>query len=396
MIDIERIKKVIEEEYDENYKKIDELSEKIRIVKVNDFESKLLCAFAFSLLAWMVGIFLAPTMLKSGVIPTSLISPLSLVVSVLIGITGETLLSKKYKHKEKLREFSSAKNQKEKIAESARYEIEKEKIISSNRVLKKVYDSLETRQKMVKTLSNEYDIVEKDSRESKEIELSIKKISKILDEKEKNIDIVTTKCVLKEKFWRVRDRFQKIFDFVVISMVGGTGAMILYACPIIFINGLGSNVVIQTSVLSPLSALGVGVLVCGGYTLKRIKDYVGAFKSVNETLGENKLSDVTNDSEVNRKTINNDIERFDIELENLINENCVLRLELESEKEKLSSLSQGFDERPAQSNVESKQIGSIDNEAELTLSNVVSTVDENMVEKSLEENGPVLKKTMKL
>ena len=337
MSNIEKMKEILKKEYNENCTKISELSEKIRIIEKNDFETKSTIALLFSMLSWLAITFLLPTIIKTGIIPINLISPLSVVVPAFIGITGETLLTKKSNAKKEIKALSKSKSQKEIIAELTRYEIEREKLTSSNKVLEKAYDNLESKQNSFDLLSNEYNIVEKesDSKSVEELNLNIEKITEILDQKKRKIDIITTKSVLQEKFWRIRDRVQKVIDIITIFMLGGSGFMMVYDMPIIAINNLGNNIQLQTSILGILAPFGIGGLVCGGYSLKRIKNRIYAFRNVNKELGQEALSE-----EIKRKTYNNDIERFDIELENLINDACMIKLQLESERQKLDNASQ--------------------------------------------------------
>ena len=324
MRNIEKTKEILEKEYNENCTNINELNEKIRTIKANDLETKLTRAFAFSMIPWVATVLLSPAIINLGIIPINLISLLSIGVPTLIGITGEMLLTKKLKYKEKLESFSESKSQNEIIEESTRYEIEREKLRSSNKVLKKAFDNLEPEQYLFNSLSKN---------DSKSFEkLNIENIDEILEKNKKEIDIITTKKFLKEKFWRIRDRFQKVIDFIVISILGGIGFMTLYNTPTIAIN-LRNSIQLQTSILGIILPLGIGGLVCGGYYLKRIKDYTYAFRNVNQELGQEALSD----SEIINKIYNNDIENLDIELENLINDTCDVKLQLESKRQNLAN-----------------------------------------------------------
>lgn len=324
MSNIEKIKEILEKEYNENCTNINELNEKIRTIKANNFETKLTRTFAFSMIPWAATVLLSPAIINLGIIPINLISLLSIGVPTLIGITGEMLLTKKLKYKEKLESFSESKSQNEIIEESTRYEIEREKLRSSNKVLKKAFDNLEPEQYLFNSLS------ENDSKSFEK--LNIENIDEILEKNKKEIDIITTKKFLKEKFWRIRDRFQKVIDFIVISILGGIGFMTLYNTPTIAIN-LRNSIQLQTSILGIILPLGIGGLVCGGYYLKRIKDYTYAFRNVNQELGQEALSD----SEIINKIYNNDIENLDIELENLINDTCDVKLQLESKRQNLAN-----------------------------------------------------------
>lgn len=266
MNDFEQIKKNLKEESNENCRKIDELDKKIRTISSNDFETKSISALAFSVISWMGSMLLMPIIVKSGNIPLNIIQPLFAGVSALIGVMGEELFTKKAKLREKLREFSSSKTRKEKIEESTRYEIEKKKLESFNKILEQSYDDLSEKENMIYHLSDIYSIAEKDidNRTKEEITNNIESINEVLIKKQHNVDIIATKCVLKDKFWRIRDKFNRFSDAFIFGMVGAMLFMMLYDMPIFYIRLL-ENMPIEISTFGIYVPTIIGGLVCGGY-----------------------------------------------------------------------------------------------------------------------------------
>ena len=147
------------------------------------------------------------------------------------------------------------------------------------------------------------------------------------------IDKTATKRFLKEKFWRVRNKGQGIIDTGLFGLLGALGTLMIYNMPIIAIqNGIG-NYSISIGLLQFFAPAIVGGILGTGYGIKRYTDYKEAFKKVNkDILGEDSLPETISDSERKRKMENNQVERFDLDLEKQIKTASTLRLELEEEK----------------------------------------------------------------
>ncbi len=325
-----KAKERLEKEWNENCKKIARLDEKIYIMQRNAFEGRLTISLGLSVISWVVTMFLLPMIINSGIIPIHFIAPLSIAVPALIGIIGETLLFKGQGIKKRIAAFSKSISQKEIIEETVKYEIEREKLKSSNKVLKRVCTHLEAKQNVLNSISNEYNIMEKESDSIEKLKLNIEKYNEILAQKKRDIDTIATKKVLKERFGSIREKSQNI----ILSIFAGGGLMLAYDLPLVAINEFGNNIRLQSSILGMLAPFGIGVCVCGGYLFKRAKDYAYAFRNINKELEHEALSETTNDSE--RKMDNNNIECFDIALENAINDTCAVRIQLETEKQKLN------------------------------------------------------------
>ena len=384
--DLKKIRKKLEEEYNENCSKIDELDDKIRVISANNFETKVNYALAFSMIPWVVSIFFMPAMVKSGIIPLNMVQPLSVGVPALVGIIGEELLAKKLKWRERLRKFSKAKTQKEKLAESTKYEIEKEKLISANKILKKNYDDLLANERLINSLSTSYNITEKDvdERSKEEISNSIENTNNILQKKQQEVDIATTKSFLKEKFWKARDKAFRFTDVFMFGMMGGMGFMLFCDMPIICLNQL-ENIQFQASFFGILAPAVIGGLFGSGYLIKRTHDYISVFKTLNNQLGDNAISEIRDYEED---------EQFAKNLENVITDTSAIKLKLESEKQKLNHVCETTSEIQMQSEVENLPMNYAKNET--PLENMMPYMEESIFEEQSQEQGLVLKRDKNL
>lgn len=328
--DSKQIRKQLEEEYNENSSKIYDLNKKIEILKENNFESKFSGVLLFSIIPWTGSIILTPIIIKYGIIPLNIVQPLFAGIPTLIGIAAEELFARKLKSQEKLTRFSKSKTQKEQIEESTKYEIEKEKLKNKNKILKKSYDNLLESENLINSLSTGYNITEKDTdeRTKEEISNNIENINNILQQKQQEMDIATTKNILREKFWRVRDKFYRFYDILTLSMLGGLMSMSLYDMPIIYQNQLG-NIQFQTNFLGLLAPAIIGGLVCGGYGVKKRNNFVSVFKTINNELGDNAMSELA-DYEKEKYSKK--------DLETIIKDTCEIKLQLETEKQKLENV----------------------------------------------------------
>lgn len=78
-----------------------------------------------------------------------------------------------------------------------------------------------------------------------------------------------------------------------------------------------------------LAPLGTSTLICGFYFIKRMRDYNKVFKTFNNELGKDALSE---------SEIDDESECLDIELKKFINDTCILKIQQEVEKQKLENI----------------------------------------------------------
>ena len=335
MIDYDKIKNKLEKEYEENYKKIYNLSEKIGNIKCNDNDITTGSTILLSIFAWAAAMIAMPSILRSGILPFEAIQPLFFTVPLAVGATASKLMSKKFECKERLKRTTKAKSQKSRIEEATKLEIQKEKLLTANKVIEETLDEIESKKIINKMFANKTVI-----RSKEQSQMSLAEIENILEltkennkQQKETIDKTATKKFLKEKFWRVRDKGQGIIDTGLFGLLGALGTLMIYNMPVIAIqNGIGSYN-LSIGLLQFLTPAIVGGLLGTGYGIKRYVDYKEAFKKVNkDILGEDSLPETISDSERKRKMADNDVERFDLELEQQIKTASDLRLKLEEEK----------------------------------------------------------------
>ena len=384
-----QIKKRIEEEYNDNCSKINELETKIWVLQRSGFENKFACASVLSTIPWVATVFAMPSILKLGLIPLELTKPLFVAVPALLGTIVSTIIYKKQKINERVKEFSSAETTREKIEEEARYKIEQEKLRSYNKILKKNYDDLESNERLISSLSDKYNITSKenDIRNKEEVEEKVESIKKLLEERINDMDIATTRHTLSYLFWKVRSKLERFDSAIMCGAMGMLCCMVLYNMPMMMANKIES-IQFQTSVLGTLAPAIIGGIACTGYGFKRIRDILCAFKNINNELGENAISEKSKDLHAE--------EDFKQEKNRVINDTCVVRMQLDNEIQKLESLKNNaekiLEEDYQTLKLTQQPVGEIRN---YYLDGEFEQKSDEVLSRQLpgEEEGPVLKKT---
>lgn len=330
--DSEQIRKILKEEYNKNCTEIDNLSYKIKILNLNNFEQKFATSFALSIIPWVAITFLLTSIAQIGILPIELVQPLSIGIPALIGACGTKLLYNKQNINKKIRKFSNAKSQKEKIEEEIRYELAKEKIKSHNKVIKLIHNNLLENENIISFISESYSVSpkEEDNRSKEEISINYQNTKQLLNEQNAKLDEATTKEFLSKKFWRYRNKFQRYTEPLMFGSLGSVLCMILYNYPLILISR-SPNVQIHSSVLNTLMPAIIGGCGCIVFGINRKNKQMSIFKNINSELGNEALPETIGfDSENN----------YEKAKKKIINDTCSIKLKLESEKQKLNHISQ--------------------------------------------------------
>ena len=308
----------IKNEYEENKLKIKALNEKIDVLNLNSIEVKLVTGMCLAIIPWLVLVFLSPKLIT--ILPPNLVQLLTIAAPTLIGFIGQNSFQKKFQTKEKLKKFSKAKSEKERDKEVIAYEIEREKLINYNKILNNSNTNLAFKNNLVSSLA----LDSKDKLES-----NIDDLNKALEDNKKKLDIISCKNVLKNNFFRIRDKFQNVVDKIGFTFVGGFAFMVLYYLPILAINNF-SNIHLELSAFQALSPFLIGSLGIGAYFHKRRNDEKAVFNFFNNKLGKDALSDKINDTEK---------EDFSLDLDKIISDSSFIRTELEALKEVVNETS---------------------------------------------------------
>ena len=331
MIDYGKAKSRIERQLKRDWKKYYDLTEKIGDIKCNDTDVRVGTTLGFGTILWIAATIALPTVVSSGVMPIELIQALYVGVPLVGGYITEEIMIKALKNKERLKKVSKAKNQQERVEHATKYEIARERLLSKLLILEKTYEEIKKKEQINDDIGSQLVKDKTDIRNLEELNRSIHGLDNLIYEKMSDVDETAAKVTLKKKFWRERDKYQKLFDIPLFGALGFVGGMVLYNLPILIAGISGTS--ISTSALQLLLPGIVTGVATTGYFIKRNVDYTNAFKNVNkEILGDNALPEIINDSEKNRKMENNKVERFDKVLAGQISHVTTLAVLQEEEK----------------------------------------------------------------
>ena len=314
--DLEKTNEELKEEIKNNNEIIASSDRKAIIVNANQFEYKFLSVFPLFLFSYLGLLGAYALLAANGIfasVPTEIIALVISGSSLGIGTVGNEMLDRKLKVKEKFNEFSNAKTQYEKLEEEIKYTIESEKAKNRNKVVKEAMNLLISKQIIFDSLSNKYNFFNENNshtiEESKEI---VDKLSKNLKDRVNELDVLSTKKVLHEKFLSVRMKYKQVIDIMVPGLLSGLLLMLMVNFP--FIIARVSETVIYGSIAPVLAPMAVGITGVSGYMVKKNKDYKRLFDKLNNDLGENALPAVINEAVTEKLDIDNEIEDKIIEV----------------------------------------------------------------------------------
>lgn len=305
-----KIKNSIKEKQDNNSNLIYELSSKIYFLKESSLDNKLSNIIAFSAIPFIVISGLLPVYMSAN-IPTFIYFLIITIIPITFGTITNNYLNKKNGLCDKLKSFSNAKNEEEKIEEATRYIIEREKLKNENEVLKQTNDKLYI--------------------DIKNVDTDIDKLNESIKEKQKNLDILSTKVTLTKEFGDIRHK-NKVNDFstkTLVCLIGMYICLAVYNMPIYIANKVRNFNIkksISTMLLEIIAPSIIGGIISIKYYNKKRKNRINAFKKINNELEDEKLDEVITYNNYNdyREKINKSI-----------NELSDLKLQLEVAKQEL-------------------------------------------------------------
>ncbi len=314
---LEKIKKELEQEFEENEKKLEVYNERAITAENNQFNSKLELWSLFAIIAYIILSILAIT---TNIFPKLFIPGIILGGSLVSGLIGSAIIMKITKFKERLKSFSTAKNEREKLREEIKYAIEIEKTNNRNMAIKQTLDNLDSKQ-VLSSFAKNYDISYTDT---ENIKLNNQKLEEILIQKYQELDLLSAKEVLDRKF----NKFFPVRDKIASSLVSGLIFLMAFAGPFIFVKDI-----INISFLIVPITYGTGFLVSLGYILKRNRDIKQIFQNIGYNIGEdileNKQLGISYDEQIKNKI--KDISIISTQLQ----ENKILLESIEDNKQKL-------------------------------------------------------------
>lgn len=274
--ELEEIKRQNNEQIEINYRKN-------RILKANLFEEKIINTMGFSMLSWPP-IFLGSATLitKLGVpaftnfLPAlgynAMVMGSSLGVGTLVNYLTNIKVTKGL-HKS----FSTAKTETKILEEAVHYKIEQEKLKNRNRVIDETIKTLG-----INMIIGKYDLNDK-VKTKEQSQTKVNELPDFIEKQYNKLDILTTKKVLHDNFWKIRSKFKKVTNIIIKSILIGMIPMLYTFFALYLIWGIN-----LASVLSPFV---IGSSATCGFMIKRNKEHKKAFKSLNSQLGENALDE---------------------------------------------------------------------------------------------------------
>lgn len=315
--ELENTKKELYEIKRDNYNKIRNYNEKMKMCKVNQKDSQLGNTLAISTFPYFITIFILMFIdgkvnmnLPLNIIPPYVVPIILIGGSLGIGSVINKLINKKYKTKERFNSFSKSKTEVEKIKDEVLNQIELEKLNNRNKVIDDIIKKIEENISILSRISSRYRVTYRSLSQTKEETTDyINQISNLLEEKYQELDVLTTKKVLHENFWKVRNKIQKGMELIMVAFGAGIGTMMLTTLPFIITNNLiGTITLLQTNIIFISSLLG-GAIVPEIYWINRTKNRKNAFEELNQTLEQNSLPNNIEDAKREEVELKSLIER---------------------------------------------------------------------------------------
>lgn len=337
--DFEKSKKELEKAKKQNNEQIAISDERTRMAYANQLENKGAITLLISLFSYVVLFIVTAIIIAS--LDTSVITSVLNGFSYSIALFGGSLaigtlanilfIDKKFKTKERFKSFSTAKTQAEKLEEEVHYKIELEKAKNRNRAIDETINLLDSNQSMLSEISTRFDSNNKNAPKANEnVEQKVKELSVVIKEQYDKLDLFTAQKVLHDKFWKVRQKFQRRVEMLMSPVMIGALLMFLAEIPMVLLRDT-----ISVSLPMMFIPFGVGVVGSGVYLLKRKKDYKKAFNNLNAMLGEYALSDNLDETFENPYEEEKEIETL---IKNKIRDISVLEVQLKEQQRVLEAI----------------------------------------------------------
>ena len=296
------IKKVFENEYNNNQNIIKDFNSKINLFILCSKDNKNILKVIYTI---GISIFISIMLNSVGIINPEYASITCLISSITLGSTLNIINSKKYK--KKLKKYSLALTQKQIDEEMIRYCIERDKICNYNAIIKQISENID---------NNIYDVINKTDYKTKDELLKIISYqNKKIEEREEKLDIISSKQTInKELGYNRLNRYTKLTIF---SLIG-----IFSICYLPNIGLNSSEVMINCIKLSLITNIPINLLV--------IKNIIQDTKLYNKL--NNEINNINKDYNLNLNS------KIDIEYNKMINEIYISKIQLICDELKLSSI----------------------------------------------------------
>lgn len=384
----ERIKSELEKEKEQNNEQILINSKRAKLSKLNQFELKTQLTLVLSMLGY-VGLVAACMILTkifgittiTNIIPAEIFPVVLVGGSLAIGTIINKVVYKKQKIKERFKAFSTSKKQADKLEELVHYQTELQKTYNRNRVIDETISVLNSNQSVLSKISSRYDLIDRNSpKTEEEAKQNIKELSSFIKEQYEQLDLLTTKEVLHDRFGRVKPDF---FDVAVILMSSITlGALPATCIPAWMLKDAITNGSLFITVCElVLSAIVVGSSM---YIIKRSKDHKKVFNKLNAQLENNASTDKLD------KSIDTQIRELSLALVQLKKQEKTLEA-IKEEEVKINVNNQDLKKATQHIIEEEIRLNQLESPEQFILETVCDT-SEIVDELKLQEKGPSLVK----
>lgn len=263
----------IKEKLNNNLKQMSIIDNKLKIIKANSFESKLMHISFFTIISFVIILLNLVNIMKLGFINVNLLQPLMVTVPVVLGLISESVFMKKTKWKQRLRSFSKSKKYDEILEEETRLQIDKERLFYQNKVLKKCNNIAKN---------------------------NLPDIDKMLQDKTRSINNLAASSILINKFWIIRDKKcakeKMVINILVGLVIAATLSIIGYLIPTVIIS-IYTNNLISLNYLPLISSTFIAGFVSAIYTHIKRKKQKKVFNNINKEYLDNALSLECSDNE---------------------------------------------------------------------------------------------------
>lgn len=338
--DFNKIKDELTQQLEKNNQDINLYDERMRMSRLNKFDSKFIKAGSFMMFSNMfilsflyISIYVLRFLFF---IPAFCFPLISIPTSIGLGLLFNHLLNKHFKVKERIKAFSKAKTESEKLEEEVIYTIELAKVENRNKVINSTIENLSSKISLLNNLSTKYNISDKNEPKNyEEAKEYLNKIEIILKDNYDELDILSTQKTLTEKFEDIRskaDRFNLVFMTAITTLI--VPGLLLY-CNFFPLTQIlhGSLFGVFAIVSSPLLSSLISII----YSHKKIKEYTKVFNTLNDKLGDDALPLLI-------KSFNNEeSQELNVSLEKKINAITQINIEYYEKKLYLESLTPSDD-----------------------------------------------------
>ena len=298
---LDEMKKDLEKEFSEIGDYCNECENKQKVLQANTNASKFTktgIIGTLSLLPTIVaGVSIMAPISSAFALPLTVSMGVALASSIAIGYAGQAIITSR--SKKKMKEFTDAKTNADILEEMMHYEMEIDKSENKQETLRKMYKSIESRQQILSDYSSEFYQIDKYAELTPEVLKQRREmLTKAYNERMEQLDVLTSQAYLKNKFKSHRKKRERIENII--------SSALMTSLPFCLIIGMPLSVELMRNVtLETMAEFGKIMALCFSptlvvtplsmpYFIKNNKDFMNAFNNLNQSLGENALSEKPN------------------------------------------------------------------------------------------------------